>query len=97
MYCKACAQAITTIDQQLTVNTSFRHTFFNPTGIVFQLGCYKKAHGCEAVGVPSSEFSWFNGYLWTFALCSGCQSHLGWFFDSGSSSFWGLILNKLKE
>lgn len=97
LYCKACGKSITVKDQAITVNSSFRHTFFNPAGIVFELGCYRKAPGCMVAGVPSSEFSWFSGYLWRFALCSGCETHLGWCFESRTSVFWGLILNKLKE
>ena len=97
LYCKACGNAITAKDQAITVSSSFRHTFFNPAGIVFELGCYKQAPGCMIAGVPSSEFSWFSGYLWSFALCLSCEAHLGWCFESGTSVFWGLILNKLKE
>jgi hypothetical protein len=97
LYCKFCGRAITSRLQELTVNGSLCHTFFNPAGIVFELGCYKTAPGCSVVGTPTSEFSWFKGYFWTFALCRGCGSHLGWFFDSGDTAFWGLILNKLKE
>ena len=96
LYCKACGQSITAKDQAIAVNCSFRHTFFNPAGIVFELGCYKQASGGRSVGPPSSEFSWFPEYLWSFAICSGCQTHLGWYYDSGIERFWGLILNKLK-
>ena len=97
LYCRVCGKAITTKEQAIKVNASFCHTFFNPAGIVFELGCYKKAPGCITVGVPSSEFSWFAGHRWSFALCSACETHLGWYFDSGGSTFWGLILNTLKE
>lgn len=97
LYCRACGKSITAKDQSISVDSSFRHTFFNPAGIVFELGCYKKAPGCTIVGIPSSEFSWFSGYLWSFALCSSCEEHLGWCFESETSVFWGLILNKLKE
>ena len=95
--CKACGRKITTAEQAIAVNSSFQHTFFNPAGIVFELGCYRRAEGAGAVGQPSSEFSWFSGYLWSFALCSGCQTHLGWYFESASDGFWGLILNRLRE
>ena len=97
LYCKVCGKVVTFRRQELNVNGSFCHTFFNPAGIVFQLGCYKAAPGCNVAGIATSEFSWFKGYLWTFALCRGCDSHLGWFFDSGDAGFWGLILNRLKE
>lgn len=97
VFCKACGREITAAKQAISVHSSFRHTFFNPAGIVFELGCYRKAAGAMAVGNPSSEFSWFKGYLWSFALCSRCQVHLGWHFESATDAFWGLILNRLKE
>jgi len=97
IFCKACGKEITAEKQAISINSSFRHTFFNPAGIVFELGCYRRASGCSAVGIPSSEFSWFSGYLWSFAICSGCKTHLGWYFESESDGFWGLILNRLKE
>lgn len=97
LYCRVCGKAVTTKEQAIAVNSSFFHTFFNPAGIVFELGCYKQAPGCSTAGVPSTEFSWFAGYRWSFALCSACETHLGWYFDSGRSTFWGLILKKLKE
>lgn len=97
LYCKGCGRAVTAKDQAITVQSSFRHTFFNPAGIVFELGCYRQAPGCNPAGPPSTEFSWFAGYSWRLALCSGCQAHLGWCFESALARFWGLILNKLTE
>ena len=97
LFCTFCGKPITSRLHELAVNGSYCHTFFNPAGIVFELGCYNRAPGCSVAGTPTAEFSWFKGYLWTFALCRGCDSHLGWFFDSGDTAFWGLILNKLKE
>jgi hypothetical protein len=97
IYCRACGGAVTDRDQKIAVHGSHTHTFFNPAGIVFELGCFSAAPGCHSAGEASSEFTWFAGYVWRFALCRQCNSHLGWFFEMGDSSFFGLILANLKE
>lgn len=93
--CAHCRQPVTTKESRLEVSGAHEHTFFNPAGIVFEIGCYSKAFGCLASGAPSTEFSWFKGFKWRFALCSGCFSHLGWRFESAGSNFYGLIFKKL--
>jgi hypothetical protein len=95
--CKVCGRAVTGRDQEIAVHGSHAHTFFNPAGIVFELGCFVTAPGCYSTGEATSEFTWFAGYVWRFALCRRCNSHLGWFFETAESSFFGLILANLKE
>lgn len=97
IYCKTCGQAVTSKDHKIVVQSSHTHTFFNPAGIVFELGCFSIVPGCYSAGEATSDFSWFAGYTWRFALCGGCNSHLGWFFDSDGYSFFGLILAGLRE
>ncbi len=97
IYCKACGRAVTSRDQKIAINGSHTHTFFNPAGVVFELGCFSTASGCSRAGEATSEFTWFANYVWRFALCRGCKSHLGWFFETNGSSFFGLILLNLKE
>ena len=97
IYCKVCGRVVTSKDQKIAVNGSHTHTFFNPAGIVFELGCFGTASGSYSSGEATSEFTWFANYVWRFALCRGCKSHLGWFFETNSSSFFGLILVNLKE
>ena len=97
LFCKVCGQAITGRDQRIAVNDSHAHTFFNPAGIVFELGCFRNAFGCIVAGDVTAEFTWFAGYLWRFALCSQCRAHLGWFYERGDHSFYGLILTTLTE
>ena len=96
--CRVCLAEVTTKRDQFTKNSREEHCFFNPHGIAFVVKCFKKAHGCTVIGDPSPEFSWFEGYLWNFALCTGCGEHLGWFFQNyEGSSFFGLIPSKLIE
>jgi hypothetical protein len=94
--CRACGQVVTGHEQRLAVGGSPVHTFFNPAGIVFELGCFRRAPGCTASGAMSAEFTWFPGYLWQIVLCRNCRTHLGWHFISAEDSFFGLILARLQ-
>ena len=94
--CRQCRQAITRPAERITVQGSHQHTFANPHGIVFDIGCFKAAQGCGYAGPPSTEFTWFSSYAWRVSFCTMCLTHLGWIFiaDSGDS-FHGFILDRL--
>jgi len=96
--CRQCRQAITTPSDRIAVQGSHQHTFANPHGAVFEIGCFKTARGCGYAGPPTDEFSWFAGYRWRVCFCSMCLTHLGWLFISGGGDmFHGLILDRLTE
>lgn len=95
--CKSCGAIITFHEEKKVVNGTHNHTFFNPAGIVFELGCFANAQGCRVTGQPTDEFTWFHGFVWLFALCSQCKAHLGWQFRGADSSFFGLILKELHQ
>jgi len=97
IFCRACGAVVTARRESIEVAGTHTHTFFNPAGIVFELGCFKQAKGCLVAGEPTSDFTWFAGHVWSFALCRSCQSHLGWFYQGDVSSFFGLILPKLQS
>jgi hypothetical protein len=98
LLCRQCLQIITHRSQRVVVNGSHEHTFANPHGIVFDIGCFKSAIGCGYIGVPTKEFSWFMGYMWQVAICGSCMAHVGWLFTSYNlESFTGLILNRLAD
>jgi hypothetical protein len=78
------------------VSGSHRHTFCNPAGLVFEVGCFAEAPGCVAIGEASEFFSWFPGYAWRVGICRGCTAHLGWSYGEGPD-FWGLVLDRLFE
>ncbi|MBT8330807.1 MAG: hypothetical protein KJP06_00640 [Deltaproteobacteria bacterium] len=94
--CRQCRQAITRPVERITVQGSHQHTFANPHGVVFEIGCFKTAQGCGYAGPPSTEFTWFSGYAWRVSFCTLCMTHLGWAFiaDSGDS-FHGFIIDRL--
>lgn len=97
LLCSRCGNRVTKERYSLKVNSKSEHTFFNPQGVVFNISCFKRAEGCALYGEPTTEFSWFGGYRWQYALCSGCHLHLGWRYISSESSFFGLIRNLLIE
>lgn len=95
--CKNCKNAITSFKNVIEINGSHQHTFKNPRGIVYQIGCFISARGCIDVGNPTAEFTWFPGFSWCYAICSRCLIHLGWNYQSTGESFYGLILDNLTE
>ncbi len=97
LYCRACGGLVTDGSQQISVNGSHAHTFFNPAGIVYELGCFRHAPGCAVVGDATMEFTWFANHSWRFGLCLLCDSHLGWLYETGEQTFYGLILTRLRR
>jgi hypothetical protein len=94
--CRQCHQAITRPEERIVMQGSHRHTFANPHGIVFEIGCFKSVRGCGYAGSASDEFTWFAGYRWRVCFCSMCLTHLGWIFGSKAGDiFHGLILDRI--
>lgn len=98
LLCAVCRRAITRVEARTAMNGKHAHVFFNPQGIVFEIGCFSSAFGCAHVGQATLEFTWFPGYAWRIAICAGCSAHLGWHYQGGSGQgFYGLILANLVE
>ncbi|MGD2269364.1 MAG: cereblon family protein [Desulfobacterales bacterium] len=96
--CRQCGQVITHRAERIEMAGSHRHTFANPHGIVYEIGCFRSARGCGYTGPTTDEFSWFKGFYWRIAVCRSCLTHLGWLFTStGNVQFNGLILDRLIE
>ncbi len=96
LYCVNCGKAITRERFGFAKDGSFVHTFTNPSGYVYKVGCFSNAPGTWIVGEYTGQFSWFKGYLWCYLLCEGCNSHMGWHFSSPESAgFHGIILERI--
>lgn len=95
--CRNCGNTITSIENMITVNDRHKHTFINPAGYTYQIGCFSAADGCIVYGDPTPEHSWFNGFSWNYAICSQCINHIGWYYQGRNESFFGLILDRLVE
>lgn len=97
LLCRYCGHTITAAADAIEVNDGHHHTFFNPAGVIYEIGCFSKAEGCSQYGPFSTEFTWFAGYSWRLALCSSCGVHMGWYFSSGELGFYGLITKNLSS
>jgi ribosomal protein L40E len=96
LVCRECGIHIADDAWRISVDGAHLHTYANPHGLVYDIGCFESAVGCVGVGPASSEFAWFRGYSWQVVICAGCMAHLGWFFQSsGGHFFYGLILDRL--
>jgi len=95
--CKQCRYILTHPDYATAPEGYHEHLQCNPAGITFIFSCFEQARGCFVSGSPSSEFSWFKGFDWQFALCQGCGEHLGWYFSRPSGEiFFALINTKIR-
>jgi len=95
LYCRFCKHRITSLENTLEINGSVTHRFTNPSGNTYDITCFTMAQGCTQYGPSTMEHTWFSGYSWRHALCSGCYVHLGWFYQSSHDNFYGLIGNML--
>ena len=96
--CRFCLGPVTSRGDAIDVEGHHLHTFFNPAGLLFEIGCFGAAQGCVVSGQPTEEFAWFAGYRWQYSSCRSCDAHLGWFFSAGARpSFHGLVVARLVE
>ncbi|MEF2231620.1 MAG: cereblon family protein [Pseudodesulfovibrio sp.] len=97
LVCRECRMPITRPDLAMEINGSHRHVFFNPHGLVFELGCFASARNVLTHGARTDAFTWFPGYEWQVATCTGCSAQLGWRYTSPDGGFFGLIAAALAE
>lgn len=96
--CRQCQQRLTRPSERIQINGLHSHTFANPSGVVFEIGCFRMVSGLHFIGPPSYEFPWFAGHSWQIVICGTCQIHLGWWFQGpAASQFFGLIMERLIE
>lgn len=95
LLCRVCGSPVTSEAERIAINGSHDHIFRNPGGVVFHVGCFTDAKGCLVVGAFTEEYTWFSGFEWCYAVCSGCHVHLGWRYESNGEGFFGLILDRL--
>lgn len=97
LVCRACRTVVTRPELAVEVDGSHRHVFFNPHGLVFDLGCFASARNALPTGPRTDEFTWFAGYRWQAVVCAGCAGLLGWRYTGRGHAFFGLILPALVE
>ena len=94
--CVACDHPITECAYRTDMMGAHEHTFVNPGGFAYAIGCFAAAPGCAYQGVPDPAFSWFPGWTWQIAVCARCRVHLGWIYRLAGQQFHGLILAALR-
>lgn len=102
LICAACGERITSIRERVAMNGTHSHTFTNPHGFTFDIGCFRSAPGCKPLGEATQAWTWFPGYAWRMAVCGGCGAHLGWGYEPAPANaeaggFFGLILDRLSR
>lgn len=95
LVCAVCNHHITDDDHRIEMSGSHEHTFVNPGGYQFHIGCFNAAPGCVYLGTTETAFSWFPGWSWQLAACARCRAHLGWIYRLAGEQFHGLILAAL--
>ncbi len=95
LLCARCGAAITAAGWARELGGSHEHSFVNPHGYLYRIGCFVEAPGCAPHGDEVAEYTWFPGYSWQIAQCAGCAAHLGWGFRGRDDGFHGLILDRL--
>lgn len=95
LLCARCRHPVTHRDERIEVNGAHGHRCTNPGGHTFDIGCFREAAGCAAIGDATRAHTWFKGYAWRIAVCASCEHHLGWRFESPADHFHGLILDRL--
>ena len=96
LYCFICGLRITSATRRTEAAGSHIHTFTNPGGFTFTIGCFREAKGCRETGSYSEQFTWFPNTAWCYLQCSSCGIHLGWSYrHRGERHFFGLILKRL--
>jgi hypothetical protein len=97
LVCVQCETAITSSSERIEVEGHHEHFKVNPHGVSFRLGCFASATNVGVLGPAQRAWTWFAGYAWQIACCSGCGAHLGWLFVSDSHRFVGLLVDALRE
>ena len=95
--CAACAHPITERAYRTEQLGAHAHTFVNPAGVAFAIGCFVAAPGCAYEGRTETAFSWFPGWSWQVAVCARCRTQLGWIYRLAGQQFHGLILVALRD
>lgn len=81
----------------MAIGGAHAHTFTNPHGLRFHIGCFSSATGCVVSSDPTTDWTWFPGYAWQVENCSSCGEFLGWRFRAPADEFHGFILDRLIE
>jgi hypothetical protein len=93
--CATCREPVTTEAERMEVAGAHQHSFMNPHGFYYRIGCFAAAQALKAEGGWSGDWSWFPPCEWQIQRCARCDEHLGWLFRAAERRFYGLVLDRL--
>jgi hypothetical protein len=94
--CRTCGHRISSDSKRIAVAGRHEHSFTNPLGLVYRVGCFAAAAGCTSTGPGTLVDTWFAGFAWRVCHCEQCAVHLGWSYCGGAGKeFYGLILDHI--
>jgi hypothetical protein len=92
--CAWCHNRVASERERFDYEGQREFAFDNPEGFQFNILTFAQAQGCQSVGEPTTEHTWFPGHAWSYCVCSRCRVHLGWQY-LGTNEFAGLIRNRI--
>jgi hypothetical protein len=92
--CAWCHNRVANEKDRFPYDGNDEFTFANPEGIRFVVITFARTIGCEELGSPTLENTWFAGHAWSFCQCDRCGQQLGWYY-SGQHQFAGLIKDRI--
>jgi hypothetical protein len=95
--CRSCGSFVAESRARVEMAGAHVHTFINPAGTIYRVGCFAEAPGLREIGEASAHWTWFPGFEWQVGICRTCYEHLGWSYRSSSARFVALIMDKIVE
>ena len=92
--CAWCLNRVASEKDRYSHNGQNEFSFTNPEGIRFEILTFSQTPGCKERGVPTLDHTWFPAYAWSYCVCAGCGTHLGWHY-TGPGKFTGLIRERI--
>ncbi len=92
--CAWCLNRVANENDRFSYCGKDEFAFSNPEGIQFEIITFSRTLGCRESGVPTLDYTWFEGHAWSYCQCAACGQHLGWHY-SGQFQFAGLIKCRL--
>jgi cereblon len=95
--CRRCQTRLSDASLLFPMDADRIHRVFaNPSGLLLEIVTARGAENVQVIGPPTTDFTWYPGYAWEVAYCSGCQSHVGWAFGATDGAhdpamFYGLL------
>lgn len=71
--CGACGARITRVSDAIAIDGQHTHVCINPSGISFDIACYRQADGCREVGDAEAFWSSVHGVIACVSGSRACE------------------------